>query len=83
MSDCHRCAALRMIAEDPTLTKADMVQLAWDALNSQPPCGRPTDQFSTRDYELVVGLPDPHYNPDDPDNPILEILMPSVAKKNG
>lgn len=83
MSDCHRCAALRMIAEDPTLSAADMAQLARDALDSHAPCGRPADQFVTADYQIVAALPDPHYDPDDMNNPMLEILLPSVVRING
>jgi hypothetical protein len=81
MSDCQRCAALRMIAEDQTLSHAEIVQLAMDALSSQPPCGRPAEQFTRADYEKVASIQDPHYDPEDPDNPMLDILLPSMLKK--
>lgn len=83
MSDCHRCAALRMIAYDATLSAADMAQLARDALDSHAPCSRPEDQFVTSDYQRIEALPDPHYDPDDMNNPMLEILLPSVIRING
>jgi hypothetical protein len=80
MSDCQRCAALRMIAEDATLSMADMVQLARDALASQPPCQRREGVFTADDYAKVASMPEPSYNPDDPDNPMLDILMPKAVK---
>jgi hypothetical protein len=83
MSDCHRCAALSMIAFDTTLTALDMAALARDALNSHPPCGRKPEQFTAADYEKVAAIKEPHYNPDDPDNPMLDILLPSVGRKHG
>jgi hypothetical protein len=91
MSDCHRCAALSMIAFDSTLTALDMIRLARDALNSGAPCGRPLDPpkrdpidgepFTIEDYEKIAAIPEPTYNPDDPDNPMLDILLPSVTKE--
>jgi hypothetical protein len=81
MSDCQRCAALRMIAEDDTLTREDMIHLARDTIGNQPPCGRSTDQFTAGDYQKIVSMPSPHYDPEDPDNPMLDILMPSVTRK--
>lgn len=83
MSDCQRCAALRMIAEDATLSIADMVQLARDALNNQPPCQRREGAFTADDYAKVAAIPDPSYNPDDPDNPMLDILLPRTVKQDG
>lgn len=83
MSDCHRCAALRMIAYDVTLTAAEMAQLARDALDSHAPCARPADQIVTVDYQRIAALPDPSYDPDDMDNPMLEMLLPSVLRING
>lgn len=81
MSDCQRCAALKMIAFDATLSAADMVQLARDAMENNPPCGRPSDEQFMLSHEKVDALPELNYNPDDPDNPIMEILMPNIRKK--
>lgn len=81
MSDCQRCAALRMIAEDPTLTRDDMVRLARDVNATPPTCGRQSDLLTLADYERIASLPEPTYDPDDPDNPMLDILMPSILNK--
>jgi hypothetical protein len=92
MSDCHRCAALSMIAFDATLTALDMAALARDALDSHAPCGRQytppkrnpiNGEFTAADHEKVAAIKEPHYNPDDPDNPMLDILLPSVGRKHG
>jgi hypothetical protein len=80
MSDCQRCAALRMIAEDATLSHADIVQLARDALQSQAPCSSTSGLYTVKDYRVIV-MKAPHYDPDDEDNPMLDILLPSMLKK--
>jgi hypothetical protein len=66
-----------MIAFDSTLTALDMAALEREALNSHGPCGRQSGHITAAD---VVAIPEPHYNPDDPDNPMLDIILPSVVK---
>jgi hypothetical protein len=82
MSDCQRCAALCMIANDPTLSRDDMAQLAADAMENQPSCIRPVNYatYAIADYQKIAAMAEPSYDPDDPDNPMLELLLPSVAK---
>lgn len=80
MTDCHCCAALKIIAFDATLTAAEMVQLAREAMNDGEPCGLQSTESAMPDHEKALVIAERNYDPDDPHNPVLELLLPSILK---
>jgi hypothetical protein len=79
MSDCQIWAALSLIAYDAGLTAPDMAQLARQAMEGASCCGRRSHQEATINPDKIAMI-EPNYDPDDPDNPMLDILMPKLRK---